>query len=281
MKVKVLIENSPSPTDPDIKSEHGLSMYIEYGNSRYLLDVGATGRWANNAEILGVDIENIDYLMLSHGHIDHTGGLSAFFDNNTKATVIASSKIADYHYSSYRHAGKVHDLTPDVQTLYRFTDRMHYIDSNCRIADNVNLVFNKASSYAVPCGNKYLRVSKSDNIPHKYTADDEIALAISTSSGLVIISSCSHSGMLNIIESCRAYTGVRNVIAYIGGLHLVDSDTAENLDNVEGISGTIKEKYPDMKLYAGHCTGNHAKQILSSELGDKYITIYSGKEIEL
>lgn len=279
MKVKVLIENSPSPINPNIKAEHGLSIYVEHGSKKYLLDVGATGKWAENAEILGVDIENINYLMLSHGHIDHTGGLSTFFENNTKATVIASSKITDYHYSSFRHKDKVHDLTPDVQTLYRFVDRMQYIDTNYKIADNVNLVFNKASSYAAPYANRYLRVSGSDNIQHHYVADDEIAMTISTPEGLVILSSCSHSGMLNIIESCKAYTGINNVMAYIGGLHLVD--TEGNTDNVEGISNIIKEEYPDMKLYAGHCTGNNAKKILSSELGDKYITIYSGKEIEL
>jgi 7,8-dihydropterin-6-yl-methyl-4-(beta-D-ribofuranosyl)aminobenzene 5'-phosphate synthase len=69
------------------------------------------------------------------------------------------------------------------------------------------------------------------------------------------------------------------VAAYIGGLHLIDN--AEAGDDIKGIADVIRSKYPDMKLYAGHCTGSRAIEILSSELGNQLETLYSGKEIEI
>jgi 7,8-dihydropterin-6-yl-methyl-4-(beta-D-ribofuranosyl)aminobenzene 5'-phosphate synthase len=70
------------------------------------------------------------------------------------------------------------------------------------------------------------------------------------------------------------------VVAYIGGLHLIDNQGAAG-DNIKGIADVIRSKYPSMKLYAGHCTGSSAIEILSSELGSQLETLYSGKKIEI
>ncbi len=279
MKIKIIIENNPSPSDKDLLSEHGFSAWIVCGEKNYMMDVGATGKWSENALKIGVNVADVDYLILSHGHIDHTGGLSTFLRLNTKAKVIASSKINNYSYFSYRHIGKPHDLTPDKETLSKYRSRISYIDSDDVITENMKLVYNSVSRYAVPYGNQFLKVCGVDQKEHQYMADDEISLALTTEKGLVIISSCSHCGILNIIESCCKSTGIHQVVAYIGGLHLIDN--AEAGDNIKGIADVIRSKYPDMKLYAGHCTGNRAKEILSSELGSQLETLYSGKEIEI
>ena len=60
--------------------EHGLSAYMEYGERRYLLDTGASDLFMLNAEKLGVDLGEVDYCLISHGHNDHIGGLSAFLE---------------------------------------------------------------------------------------------------------------------------------------------------------------------------------------------------------
>ena len=77
MKVTVLIDNNPHP-ELNLLTEHGLSIYFEADGFKWLLDVGASGQFIINAQKLGVDISAIDFLILSHGHSDHTGGLENF-----------------------------------------------------------------------------------------------------------------------------------------------------------------------------------------------------------
>ena len=79
MKIVALIDNRKSISQPNLFSEHGLSVYFEEKDLHCLIDVGATEHWSENALKLGVDVPNIDYLFLSHGHVDHTGGLNCFF----------------------------------------------------------------------------------------------------------------------------------------------------------------------------------------------------------
>jgi 7,8-dihydropterin-6-yl-methyl-4-(beta-D-ribofuranosyl)aminobenzene 5'-phosphate synthase len=136
------------------------------------------------------------------------------------------------------------------------------------------LVFSRKESYSLPEGNKYLFVDEEDG-EKPYLADDELSLAITIDKSLVIISSCSHRGILNIIESCIQSTGISNIAAFIGGLHLVDIEEGQQ-DDVTMIADTIKHHYPDMALYTGHCTGKKAYRELKRVLGDSVHKMYSG-----
>ena len=82
MKVSVIIENTSK--NEILIAEHGLSLYIEYEGKQYLLDAGATGIFLQNANNMGIDLNNVDYCILSHGHYDHAGGYGAFFENYKK-----------------------------------------------------------------------------------------------------------------------------------------------------------------------------------------------------
>ena len=86
MKIIVLAENT-APEGSGLKPEHGLSLYLEYAGKKLLLDAGASGCFADNAERLGVDLAAVELAVLSHGHYDHAGGLARFFQLNTSAPV--------------------------------------------------------------------------------------------------------------------------------------------------------------------------------------------------
>ena len=77
MKLKVLVDNNLGEGDVLI-SEHGLSIWMEIDGRQWLIDTGASDAFARNAIQLGIDIANVDYLILSHGHSDHCGGLETF-----------------------------------------------------------------------------------------------------------------------------------------------------------------------------------------------------------
>ena len=71
-----------------LQAEHGLSLYIETSEHRLLFDTGASDLFIRNARLLHIDLQKVDYLILSHGHSDHTGGLRHFLELNKQATVV-------------------------------------------------------------------------------------------------------------------------------------------------------------------------------------------------
>ena len=77
MTVSILIDNQAA-TDKSLQHEHGLSIYFEADGRRIMLDTGLTGAAMSNAKAMGIDVSTIDSLILSHGHVDHTGGLESF-----------------------------------------------------------------------------------------------------------------------------------------------------------------------------------------------------------
>jgi 7,8-dihydropterin-6-yl-methyl-4-(beta-D-ribofuranosyl)aminobenzene 5'-phosphate synthase len=278
MKITILVDNHLSDTVPGMSSEHGLSIYIEDKSARYLLDTGASDLWAHNARLLGIPIENIDHLILSHGHIDHTGGLPAFISLNQRARIIASEKITEYQYYSHRHP-EIVDLTPPENVINTYRSRFLFIREDYRLNDHIKLVFTKQRPYPVPEGNRFLTVDKGAG-EKPYTADDEIAMAIENNGALTIISSCSHGGILNIIRSCVLSTGISRVTAFIGGLHLIDLEP-EKRDDVKAIADTLKRNYPDIDLYIGHCTGKTAYHELKKALGNQVHKLYCGRRLTI
>ena len=85
MIIKTLSENTS--ISKDIASEHGLSLYIKTKKHKILFDVGASELFLNNAKKLDVNISDVDFLVISHGHFDHGGGLKVFLRENTNADI--------------------------------------------------------------------------------------------------------------------------------------------------------------------------------------------------
>ena len=93
-KITVLIDNQPDPERPSLETEHGLSFYIQTDKSNILLDVGASDKFLNNAGQLGIDIADVDCLVLSHAHNDHTGGVACFLQHNSCKYSLKSGPVS-------------------------------------------------------------------------------------------------------------------------------------------------------------------------------------------
>ena len=91
-----LIENTSARGLP---TEHGLSLFVETAEHKFLFDMGQTDLFARNAETLGIDLSKVDFAVLSHGHYDHGGGLPAFLAVNPTAAVYLQASAAGDHYS--------------------------------------------------------------------------------------------------------------------------------------------------------------------------------------
>jgi 7,8-dihydropterin-6-yl-methyl-4-(beta-D-ribofuranosyl)aminobenzene 5'-phosphate synthase len=228
MKVSILAENSAGRSHArDCLAEWGLSLLLEIGDVRILFDSGHKGTFSRNAEKLGVDLEKIDFIVLSHHHWDHTGGLR-FHKFKTKKKLITHSRVPKtVLVEQTLDLAADFKLTASTRPL-EFSPGMYYLGEIPRQTD-----FEKGAY-------------EDDPMP------DDTAIAIKTAKGTVIVTGCSHAGVCNISEYAKKVTG-QNIYGVIGGFHLFEDDP-------KAIAGSIayfKREEPAF-LYPMHCVDHAA-----------------------
>ena len=281
IRIIVLSDNNAHP-EINLLTEHGLSIYIEFREHKYLLDVGASDKFYLNTIKMGVDISDIDYLVLSHGHNDHTGGLDTFMRINKKAKIFISENIKGKEFLSYRLHPAGRNIGIDSSIPEQNSDRFVFVKQHLQIARDVFILSGFPSLYAIPKANEYLfQKDLADERPDDFK--HEIALVVKAPKGIIIFSSCSHNGILNILHACSDYFQNQQIVAYIGGLHLIDSDYNAQFETeleIANIGEMVKSLFPGMKLFTGHCTGQNAQKILSGIMGDNFSNFYTGATLE-
>ena len=130
MKVVSLLENTS--TRSDMRTEHGLSLYIETGKHKILFDMGQSDAFAANADTLGVDLRAVGLAVLSHGHYDHGGGLAAFLERNSSAPVYLSRYAFEPHYHG---EGRYIGLNPAL----RGSAQLHFTEGETRLGEGLTL----------------------------------------------------------------------------------------------------------------------------------------------
>ena len=142
------------------------------------------------------------------------------------------------------------------------------LKDSCWITPEIAAVYTDVHEHSQPFGNAFL----SKKVHGEESLDDfghELSLAVLTKKGLIIVSSCSHGGAVNIIKSCCRFTGMSYVYAFVGGLHLVDGE--HTVSEVESFVKEMKTEYPDINIYTGHCTGELARKELVNRALDVQI----------
>lgn len=282
MKITTLIENRASTTEPNLNSEWGLSLHIEYNDYSILFDTGASDSFANNAKQLSVKIDSVQVAVISHHHFDHGGGLKRFLELNTNAKVyLADVPNGDCYIKIFGPLKKYIGLNKTVLADYR--ERFVTVNKPTEILPDVFIIPHILGTRPMPIGNKKLCLFKN----RKVILDDfahEIVMAINDSGKLVIFTGCSHNGILNMVDAVsKRFVGVP-IKAVIGGFHLVSSPPfnfmAETRNEVENLGKSVLN-YPIETTYTGHCTGKKAYGILKSVMGDKIKDMRTGSCFEI
>lgn len=272
MQATILVDNIGQA---DLSGEWGLSVFIDTGSAHLLLDAGASPLFLTNAAALGLDIASVDYGVLSHAHYDHADGMADFFRHNQHARFylqrpaaancykISAEKAGEYEYIGIR---------PDI--LQDFADRLEFVDGSFQLLDKVYLLPHTTPNLAEAGrqANMYLRQPDGSWQPDDFA--HEQSLVFDTPQGLVIFNSCSHAGVLNIIQEVSRQLE-RPVRMMIGGFHLYQ----QSEDEVRQLAGQLRQ-IGLQAIYTGHCTGQPAFDILRRELGDMVQQLQVGLKIE-
>lgn len=275
MKVHVLLDNTS--LDSRLECEHGLSIYLEYQSQKWLLDTGKSDMFIRNASVLGIDLREIDYVFISHGHSDHIGGLPAFLKLNSKAKVIISDLTFSQKYFSTNDG--LHDLGIDFD-VSPFEKRFIYVYDFMDLGGGVHVFPSHCEKYPMPKGNRFLFKDAGFGIQTD-DFDHELAICFGIDDVLVF-TGCAHNGLLNILDLVKDQIQ-RPVTRLFGGFHLKDTNEVEfyeKNEELDFISQIIQENYPEALLYTGHCTGPEAFQQMKTKLGDRLNAFHAGFSLE-
>ena len=240
--------------DCRLSTEHGLSILLTTERHKILLDTGASDVFIRNAELLGVDLSDVDYVFVSHGHSDHAGGLRYFLEHNRQAKVIVSPDAMSGKFFSKR--GNLHSITtvwPEIGD-----DRLIVVKQTCEIDNGIHVIAHIPQNHPMPKGNLNLYVQNDNG---DYIHDDfrhELALYVD---GL-LFTGCAHSGLENILSACP--WPVKTVV---GGFHLLDGQETE--EELKALAQRLKERYPETRFYTSHCTGDNVFEVMKSVMGEQ------------
>lgn len=277
MKLKVLVDNN-TLTDRYFRGEPGLSLFIEDGNKKILFDVGYSGLFIENAFKMGINLLETDFVVLSHGHLDHAWGLDPLVRLITEAKIEGidhKTPVLVAHPDAFRSRKvggikEIGSLISEEKLSRHFdmalsrgpfwlTDRLVFLGEIER---------NNDFEAKTPLG----KISVDGGEKDDFVMDDS-ALAYRSSEGLVIISGCSHSGICNIIEQAIRIFGERKVLDVVGGLHLLDPPKRQMRETLRYF-----ERAKPQKVHACHCTDLASKVALADVANLKEVGV--GTSIE-
>lgn len=256
---------------PRMKKDWGYSALVEYGGKRILFDTGNNpATFAHNVKAAGVDLKRLDFVVISHRHLDHTAGLNYLLSVNPNVKIYAPKEAFGVFGSSlpsgfYR---KQDSLPEDMRYFDGHPDdtltlgtpwpkgQFVTVDSTLEVAPGVHLI----SLVSEAVGTKELR---------------ELSLALETPQGMIVVAGCSHPGIERIV---RAAMGIDpRVHMVLGGFHLPAAPDREIARIATALHDTLKVE----RLAPGHCTGEPAFYLFRNTWKERYTYAGVGSVIRL
>ena len=287
MKITVLTENTISKNAKisklPLQGEHGLSLFIQTQNNNILFDMGQTNLFAKNASLLGINLQTVDFAILSHGHYDHGGlssplpatlkneyfGIEAFAHINQKAPIYINSNAFSQNYNANKkYIGLNQELLQN-----KIAERFVFVQDEKEITQNIKLF--SCNSYKKSVATNAFGLMQLQNgtfVPDNF--NHEHYLLIQENDKKILISGCSHKGILNIVEWFKPDF-------LIGGFHFKSLDVENPCQKLELESYAKKLASYNTKYFTCHCTGTQQFEILKSIMKEKVEYISTGDVINI
>ncbi|SDB93211.1 MBL fold metallo-hydrolase [Williamwhitmania taraxaci] len=266
MRIVTLIENVVN--GGTLQAEHGLSLYIETENKKILFDVGQSGLFLKNAQKLGVDISDVDCLVLSHGHYDHTGGLYPFLEINSKAKVFAKRNL----FLPKQDANGCFKGTVYREDLLK--NRLVYVDSITEIVEDVFIMPDIPLRHPIDTHFDGL-FSVVDNQLAADEFEDELFMVLKQGGKINILTACSHRGITNMCIAAIDHFELP-VGLILGGFHMKSCSVEQYVH----VTHYLRMLRP-VSVGVCHCTGLEKFADMYHECEAHLYYSYTGKEVVL
>jgi 7,8-dihydropterin-6-yl-methyl-4-(beta-D-ribofuranosyl)aminobenzene 5'-phosphate synthase len=258
--------------NPALTMDWGFAALVECGGKRILFDTGNSAQiFEHNVKAAGVDLRNLDFVIMSHRHGDHMGGLAYVLKVNPDVKIYAPKERSGV-YGDDQPSSTWYRQDPSLPTEQRYYrgappeiirmgsawpgGNFQLIDKNTEIAPSIYLI----ALVSDKPGTLELR---------------ELSLAIRTPAGLVLVVGCSHPGVEHILQEAAAIDPHIRIL--FGGLHQIqNADPAVN-----HIAAVLHDQYKLEHVAPGHCTGEPEFAALKRAFGEHYVYAGVGTVVEL
>jgi len=257
---------------PSMTMDWGFAALVEYGGKRILFDTGNSAQvFEHNVKAAGVDLQKLDFVVMSHRHGDHMGGLAYLLKVNPTVKIYAPKERSGV-YGDDQPSSTWYRKDPSLPAELRYysgappkiihmgeawpSANFQLIDKNIEIVPGMYLI----ALVSDQPGTLELR---------------ELSLAIRTPDGLVLVVGCSHPGVEHIVQEASAIDPHINLL--FGGLHQIQAPDPE----VERIARVLHDQYKLDRIAPGHCTGEPEFAALKKTFGDHYLYAGVGSVVDL
>lgn len=264
MKLRVLVDNN-TYINMYYLGEPAVSYYIEDDDECILFDVGYSDAYVKNAESMGIDLNKVSKLVISHGHNDHTGGISYILNKCKNLEIITHPKTFINKEEDGENIGS--PLSEEEISQYA---KLTFSKEPRNITENIVYLGEIPQTTSFE---KREIIGTTDSDHHQDNILEDSAICYKTEKGLFIITGCSHSGICNILEYAKKVCDDKRIYGVIGGFHLFDND--------DRLKATIeylkKENIPE--LYPCHCISLKAKMEMGKVMDIKEVGV--GLEVDV
>jgi len=272
VRVTILVDNTVAAGG--LESEHGLSLWIEVDDLKILFDAGQSSVAIKNASALGIPLEKTDYIVISHGHYDHTGGLAFVLPLARKAAIVLPPHAVAPSYSVHPGATPKPIGMPSSaqQVLNQIpAERVRWSSEPVQLNPVVGTTgpIPRTVSYETSSGPFFIDPDgKNEDV-----FPDEQALWISTPGGLIVCAGCCHAGLINTLKQAQRASGMMPLHAVIGGFHLRQASE----ERIDRTLAALEEFSPAL-LAPCHCTGDRAILKFQHVFADRFYPCGSGRQ---
>lgn len=273
MRITTLVENTK--ISAEYENKHGLSFHIETEKHNILFDLGPKNTFLTNAKKLNINLEEVDIVVISHGHNDHGGGLEEFLKINNKAKVYINKDAFNEYYSMVGIFKKYIGLDKELKK----NPRIILTEGDMKIDDELYLFSVVENRHKVSKFNKVLY----KRVDGMYLEDDfvhEQSLIITEDNKNVLMGGCAHNDIRNIIDKAEVIIG-KDLDYVISGFHIFNPSTGISESDlfINTLGDNLNKR--NTKFYTCHCTGMRAFKILEEKLQDKIEYISTGQVLNI